>query len=95
MTDDDFAIPTLEGAFFREIPLGRLGTVDNIAVFALRLLSDEWASTTGQAIDCSSGQCYAERRPTKNSCAEVAKAGAHGSHRPLSSLHVANSQAIS
>ena len=63
MTEDYFAIPTLEGAFIREIPLGRLGTVEDIANAALWLLSDEAAATTGQAIDCTSGQSL-RRTPT-------------------------------
>lgn len=63
MTEDYFAIPTLEGAFVREIPLGKLGTVDDIANAALWLASDESASTTGQAIDCTSGQSL-RRTPT-------------------------------
>jgi len=46
MTDGYFQIPTLEGAFLREIPLGRLPTVKDIANAALWLASDE-AFTTG------------------------------------------------
>jgi NAD(P)-dependent dehydrogenase (short-subunit alcohol dehydrogenase family) len=63
MTEDYFALPTLEGAFLREIPLGRLSTVDDVANAALWLLSDESASTTGQAIDCTAGQSL-RRTPT-------------------------------
>jgi NAD(P)-dependent dehydrogenase (short-subunit alcohol dehydrogenase family) len=64
MTEGYFAIPTLEGAFVREIPLGRLGTVEDVANAALWLASDESRSTTGQAIDVTSGQSL---RRTPNS----------------------------
>ena len=63
MTAGYFAIPTLEAAFNREIPLGRLGTVEDIANAALWLASDESASTTGQVIDVTSGQSL-RRTPT-------------------------------
>ena len=63
MTEDYFSIPTLEGAFVREIPLGRLGTVDDIANAALWLASDESRSMTGQFIDVTSGQSL-RRTPT-------------------------------
>lgn len=56
MTEGYFAIPTLEAAFVREIPLGRLGTVDDVAKAALWLVSDDAPSTTGQVIDVTSGQ---------------------------------------
>ncbi|GAB4142549.1 MAG: 3-oxoacyl-ACP reductase FabG [Sphingomonadales bacterium] len=56
MTEGYFAIPTLQGAFEREIPLGRLGVVEDIAATALFLLSDDSRSTTGQLIDVTSGQ---------------------------------------
>jgi NAD(P)-dependent dehydrogenase (short-subunit alcohol dehydrogenase family) len=63
MTAGYFAIPTLEAAFKREIPLGRLGTVEDIANAALSLASDETALTTGQVIDVTSGQSL-RRTPT-------------------------------
>jgi NAD(P)-dependent dehydrogenase (short-subunit alcohol dehydrogenase family) len=56
MTEGYFAIPTLENAFLREIPLGRLSTVDDVARAALWLASDESRSTTGQVIDVTAGQ---------------------------------------
>ena len=56
MTEGYFAIPTLEGAFVREIPLKRLSTVEDIANAALWLASDESASTTGQILDVTAGQ---------------------------------------
>lgn len=56
MTEGYFSIPTLEGAFVREIPLGRLSTVEDVANAALWLASDESQSTTGQLIDCTAGQ---------------------------------------
>lgn len=56
MTEGYFSIPTLEGAFIREIPLGRLSSVEDIAEAALWLASDESRSTTGQVIDCTAGQ---------------------------------------
>ena len=63
MTEDYFAVPTLEPAFLNEIPLGRLGTIEDIANAALWLVSDESRSTTGQVIDCTSGQSL-RRTPT-------------------------------
>ena len=62
MTEGYFAIPTLEGAFLREIPLGRLVKVDDIANAALWLASDE-AFITGQIIDITGGQSL-RRVPT-------------------------------
>jgi NAD(P)-dependent dehydrogenase (short-subunit alcohol dehydrogenase family) len=62
MTDGYFAIPTLEGAFIREIPLGRIPTVEDMANAALWLASDE-AFITGQRIDISGGQTL-RRIPT-------------------------------
>jgi len=56
MTEGYFSIPTLEGAFLREIPLKRLATIEDIANAALWLASDESASTTGQIIDVTAGQ---------------------------------------
>jgi enoyl-[acyl-carrier-protein] reductase (NADH) len=56
MTEGYFAIPTLEGAFLREIPLKRLSTVEDIANAALWLASDESAATTGQIVDVTAGQ---------------------------------------
>lgn len=63
MTDDYFGVPTLVPAFEKEIPLGRLGTVEDIANTALWLISDESRATTGQIIDCTSGQSM-RRTPT-------------------------------
>jgi len=62
MTEGYFALPTLEGAFLREIPLGRLVKVDDIANAALWLASDE-AFITGQVIDITGGQSL-RRVPT-------------------------------
>jgi NAD(P)-dependent dehydrogenase (short-subunit alcohol dehydrogenase family) len=56
MTEGYFAIPTLENAFLREIPLKRLSTVEDVANAALWLASDESRSTTGQMIDVTAGQ---------------------------------------
>lgn len=56
MTKSYFDNPILEQAFVKEIPLGRLGTVEDIANAALWLVSDESASTTGQVLDITSGQ---------------------------------------
>ena len=63
MTEGYFSIPTLEGAFRREIPLARLATVEDVANAALWLASDESASTTGQVIDVTAGQSL-RRTPT-------------------------------
>jgi NAD(P)-dependent dehydrogenase (short-subunit alcohol dehydrogenase family) len=62
MTEGYFAIPTLEKAFLREIPLGRLPTVTDVANAALWLASDE-AFVTGQVIDVTGGQSL-RRVPT-------------------------------
>jgi NAD(P)-dependent dehydrogenase (short-subunit alcohol dehydrogenase family) len=56
MTEGYFSIPTLEKAFLREIPLGRLSTVEDIARAALWLASDDSCATTGQKIDVTAGQ---------------------------------------
>ena len=56
MTEGFFAVPNLETAFKREIPLGRLPTVENVANAALWLLSEGSAATTGQLIDVTAGQ---------------------------------------
>ncbi len=62
MTEGYFAIPTIEASFIREIPLGRLVTVKDIANTALWLASDE-AFITGQVIDITGGQSL-RRVPT-------------------------------
>jgi NAD(P)-dependent dehydrogenase (short-subunit alcohol dehydrogenase family) len=62
MTEGYFAIPTIEASFIREIPLGRLVTVKDIANAALWLASDE-AFITGQVIDITGGQSL-RRVPT-------------------------------
>jgi NAD(P)-dependent dehydrogenase (short-subunit alcohol dehydrogenase family) len=56
MTEGYFAVPTVQPAFEKEIPLGRLGTVDDVAGAMLWLMSDLSRSTTGQVIDVTSGQ---------------------------------------
>lgn len=62
MTADYFHDATIENAFLKEIPLGRLPTSGDIANAALWLLSDE-AFITGQLIDISGGQTL-RRIPT-------------------------------
>lgn len=62
MTEGYFAIPTLEDAFLRETPLGRLPTVTDVANAALWLASNE-AFVTGQVIDVTGGQSL-RRIPT-------------------------------
>lgn len=62
MTEGYFGLPTLEGAFIREIPLGRLVTIEDIANAALWLVSDECA-VTGIALDVTGGQST-RRTPT-------------------------------
>ncbi len=56
MTEAYFSFPKVQSAFEAEIPLGRIGTVDDVAGAALWLLSDLSRSTTGQVIDVTSGQ---------------------------------------
>lgn len=50
MTEGYFAIPTLEGAFVREIPLGRLGSVEDVARGAVARIEhlgvDHWSGAT-------------------------------------------------
>lgn len=55
MTDGYFEHPSIPRAFLKEIPLGRLVTIDDIADAALWLASDE-AFITGQVIDITGGQ---------------------------------------
>ena len=62
MTEDYFRMPGIEAAFEREIPLGRVPTVEDIANAALWLASDE-AFTTGQVLDITGGQSL-RRAPT-------------------------------
>ncbi len=62
MTAGYFQDATIENAFLKEIPLGRLPTSNDIANAALWLLSDE-AFITGQLIDISGGQTL-RRIPT-------------------------------
>jgi NAD(P)-dependent dehydrogenase (short-subunit alcohol dehydrogenase family) len=62
MTEGYFAIPTLEGAFLREAPLGRIGTVQDIANAVLWLASEE-AFMTGQVLDVTGGMSL-RRLPT-------------------------------
>lgn len=63
MTDQYFEVPGLEESFVREVPLGRLGVVEDVAEAALWLASDASRSTTGQRIDVTSGQSL-RRTPT-------------------------------
>jgi NAD(P)-dependent dehydrogenase (short-subunit alcohol dehydrogenase family) len=62
MTEGYLAIPTVERAFLREIPLGRLPTVTDVANAALWLASNE-AFVTGQVIEVTGGQSL-RRMPT-------------------------------
>lgn len=62
MTAGYLAVPTIEPAFLREIPLGRLPTAADMANAALWLASDE-AFITGQIVDLSGGQTL-RRIPT-------------------------------
>lgn len=64
MTEGYFTIPTLEAAFLKEIPLGRLPTTTDVANAALWLASDE-AFITGQVIDVTGGQSL-RRLPTSD-----------------------------
>lgn len=63
MTEDYFSVPSIEKAFVREIPLRKLGTIEDIANASLWLASDESGSTTGQMIDCTGGMSL-RRTPT-------------------------------
>lgn len=62
MTAEYLKVPTIEQAFLKEIPLGRLPTSEDMANTALWLASDE-AFITGQVIDISGGQTL-RRIPT-------------------------------
>lgn len=55
MTAGFLQVPSIEKAFLREIPLGRLPSTEDIANAALWLVSDE-SFITGQVIDISGGQ---------------------------------------
>lgn len=55
MTAGYLEVPTIEQAFLREVPLGRLPRVEDIANAALWLASEE-AFITGQVVDISGGQ---------------------------------------
>ena len=48
--------PLLDEHFVPEIPMGRLGHVDNIAAMAVYLASDESEWTTGSAMIVDGGQ---------------------------------------
>lgn len=63
MTEGYFDYPSIPAAFIKETPLGRLGTVEDIANATLWLASDE-AFVTGQIIDVSGGQSL-RRTPTE------------------------------
>lgn len=67
MTEDFFQVPSIPEAFLREVPLGRLATVDDIANAALWLASDE-AFITGQVLDITGGQSL-RRIPTADEMA--------------------------
>jgi NAD(P)-dependent dehydrogenase (short-subunit alcohol dehydrogenase family) len=62
MTADYFDVPSIPKAFQKEVPLGRLVTVEDIANAALWLASDE-AFITGQCLDMTGGQTL-NRIPT-------------------------------
>lgn len=62
MTADYFDVPSIPKSFEKELPMGRLVTVEDIANAALWLASDE-AYTTGQLIDMTGGQTL-NRIPT-------------------------------
>ncbi len=62
MTAGYFDVPSIPKAFQKEVPLGRLVTVDDIANAALWLASDE-AFITGQCLDMTGGQTL-NRIPT-------------------------------
>lgn len=67
MTAGHMEVPSIEAAFLKEIPLGRLPTTEDMANTALWLLSDE-AFVTGQVIDVSGGQTL-RRIPTPDEMA--------------------------
>jgi len=63
MTEGYFEYPSIPRSFIKEIPLGRLVTVEDIANAALWLSSDE-AFITGQIVDITGGQSL-RRTPTE------------------------------
>lgn len=63
MTEAYFAYPSIAESFIKEIPLARLGTVEDIANAALWLASDE-AFMTGQVLEIAGGQSL-NRTPTE------------------------------
>lgn len=62
MTEGFLAIPTIEQAFIKEIPMGKLPSTDDMANAAVWLLSDE-SFMTGRMLDISGGQTL-RRIPT-------------------------------
>lgn len=63
MTEEYFSYPSVLESFMKEIPLGRMATVEDIANAALWLASDE-AFITGQVVDITAGQSL-NRTPTQ------------------------------
>ena len=55
MTEGFLAIPTIEQAFIKEIPMGKLPSTEDMANAAVWLLSDE-CFMTGRILDISGGQ---------------------------------------
>jgi NAD(P)-dependent dehydrogenase (short-subunit alcohol dehydrogenase family) len=62
MTEGFLAIPTIEQAFTKEIPMGKLPSTEDMANAAVWLLSDE-CFMTGRILDISGGQTL-RRIPT-------------------------------
>jgi NAD(P)-dependent dehydrogenase (short-subunit alcohol dehydrogenase family) len=54
MTEAEVRMPGLEEAFLKEYPMGRLGTVDDVADAALWLASDE-CFVTGEVLQVNGG----------------------------------------
>jgi len=54
MTAAEVQMPGLEAAFLKEYPLGRLGTVDDVAHAAVWLASDE-CFVTGEVLQVNGG----------------------------------------
>jgi NAD(P)-dependent dehydrogenase (short-subunit alcohol dehydrogenase family) len=77
MTAAEVQMPGLEAAFLKEYPLGRLGTVDDVANAALWLASDE-CFVTGEVLQVNGGVTLRRNPTSREINASMAAAKAAG-----------------